>query len=191
MPRIIYDSNNIDVLIDDASLQVTPTAEGSANRSSSGKIETVNLYQLDSYRFQGICKADEERKLYTFFHSWYCLGKSWSFAMDKGRTASTTLDGSAAADQQTVPLTATTGIKAGDTMILTPAAGTHREKIKVGKINTGVSVVAVDDLLFAYASGDACRYHEYFPAVKNLDKKFSVTQDGNYYFFALNFIEAV
>lgn len=191
MPRIIYDSNNIDILVDENSLSVTPEAESFVNRSASGKIETVSLYQLDTYIFNGVCQVNEERKLYTFFHSWYCLGKEWAFAMDKNKTASTTLDDSAAADQKTIPLTSTTGIKAGDTMILTPANRTHREKIKVGKINAGVSVVATDDLLFAYASGDAARYHEYFPAVKNTDKRFTITQDGRYYFFSLNFIEAI
>jgi hypothetical protein len=190
MPRIIYDGNNIDVLIDGNSLRVTPEAENFVNRSSSGKIETVNLYRLDTYSFEGVCKADAERQLYTFFHSWFSQGKTWAFAMDKNKTASTTLDDAAAADQKTIPLTSTTGIKAGDTMILIPAAGTHREKIKVGKVNAGVSVVACDDLLFAYASGDACRYHEYFPTVKNTDKRFTVTQDGKYFFFTLNFIEA-
>ena len=191
MPRITYDSNNIDVLIGDGSLKVTPTAESNANRSASGRIETINFYRLDNYSFEGICKADQARKLYTFFHSWYSQGKAFAFAMDKDRTASTTLDGSAAADQKTIPLTATTGIKAGDEMILKPASDTHREKIKVGKINAGASIVAVDDLLFAYASGDACRYHEYFPSVKSLDKRFTIDQDGEYYFFSLNFIEAV
>ena len=88
-------------------------------------------------------------------------------------------------------MTSTTGVKAGDTLIIKPAADTHREAVKVAKVTAGTSITAVDNLIFAYASGDAAREKDYFPTVKNLDKKFSWDQEGDNYYFSFNFVEAV
>ena len=189
MPRITFNSINIDIKIGANSLKRIPRAVFTQNISGAGNIEQINEYQIEAYSFDSYYSIDEWRKLYTFFYGWALLGKTWSFAMDKDKTVNTTLDGAANASQKVVPLTSTTGIKAGDTLILIPAAGQYREAIKVAKINAGESITAVDNLIFSHTSGDVCRHDEYFPSVKNTAKEYNWIQEGDEFSSTFEFIE--
>lgn len=191
MPRITFDGKTIDLLIGDNSLQVIPTAQFTQNQSGAGGFEQINDWQVEKYTFDAVYPSDIWRKMYSFFYGWSSQGKIWSFTMDTKKTVNTTLDGAAAADQKVVPLTATAGIKAGDELILKPAAGLFREAIQVAKITAGVSITAVDDLFFSYAAGDQCRHKEFFPEVKNTAKQFNYTQAGEVFYSTLEFVEAV
>lgn len=66
----------------------------------------------------------------------------------------TTLDGAAAALQQTIPLTATTGTLRGRRYLVTNATG-ESEWVEPKQITSGDSVVVRQPLQNAYASGDA------------------------------------
>jgi len=65
----------------------------------------------------------------------------------------TTLDAAAAADQKTVPLTATTDIAVGDHYLLTNATS-QTETVVIDSITSGVSVGVRTDLRYTYASAD-------------------------------------
>jgi hypothetical protein len=69
-------------------------------------------------------------------------------------TVSTTLDGSAAAAQKVIPLTATTGIAVDGEYLIRKADGSYQEVVKVASISAGVSVTAHNNLARAYASSD-------------------------------------
>lgn len=66
----------------------------------------------------------------------------------------TTLDDAAAAGQKVIPLTATTGLAAGDLCTIRKANGAYEQEVTIDSINAGVSVTIVEDLEFAYASAD-------------------------------------
>jgi len=162
---LTYNSTNIDGL--------TLTTEGPKpkfthvkhdNRSGSGAFERINEYGILNISFDAYFSQATYHDLIAFY-SWARQGKSFSFAVDSADVANTTLDGAAAAAQKVVPLTATTGIAVGDDLLLRADGDDEYEVIEVASISTGVSVTAVSNLKFTYASGDVCRHLDYYPSL--------------------------
>lgn len=70
----------------------------------------------------------------------------------------TSLDGAAASGQTTVPITATTGISAGDKVLIHQTQGTGVGNWEIGTVatvNSGVSLVMRDNLRYSYAATGA------------------------------------
>lgn len=105
-------------------------------------------------------------------HAWWAWakqGNQYAFAVDNDDTIDTTLDGAAAAGQKVIPLTSTTGIVAGKKYRLIESAGHNDEIVQVDTIQAGVSVTALNNLRFGYASADVFRSRGYFPKVVALE----------------------
>lgn len=163
--RITYDSNNIDLTIAFDSLNLRFEQERNQNRAGSGKTETVNQYGIMVVSFTGLFDAATYRSLWAWW-SWARQGKAFSFAVDSGDTASTTLDDSAAADQKVIPVTSTTGFVAGDYCLIRAKDNDDEyEVIEIASVSAGVSVTAEANLIYSYAADDVFRHWLYWPSM--------------------------
>jgi len=186
--RITYDSKTIDLKIGDDGLVINPKQVRNQNYSGSGKIETINQYGIQEYVFDAYFQDTIYYDLIAWW-SWARQGKTWSFAMDSGNTANTTLDAGATSGQKVVPLVATTGLSAGDICLIATAADNAFEIVEIGSVSSGVSITAVSNLKFTYASGDPFRHWEYFPSVVSIDEEFNPKKSGQWWRHVFNFVE--
>lgn len=194
-PRITYNSINIDLVTGKTGLSIIPTQERMENNSASGKIETINLYGRFTYEFDSYFARSVYYDLWAWW-SWARQGKTWSFALDSADVGSTTLDGAAAAAQKTIPLTATAAFSVGDICLIRAAdADDEFELIEIDTINAGVSVDAVENLNYTYASGDTFTHKDYFASVVTTERNFRPQYTGvkdatsRYYKHTFKFVE--
>ncbi len=190
--RITYNSTNIDLLIGPGGLRHSLSVFGKENIAGSGKSEHIIQYS----QIFGVFDARFSQSVYETLIAWWAWaeqGKQWSFAMDSADIANTTLDAAAAAAQKVIPVTATTAITAGDRMLIRTAAGREYEIIEVDSVSAGVSVTAVSNLVYTYASADILRHWNYFPAVTlaKMGGKFDPIKKGPIYSHVFNFKEAL
>jgi len=181
MPRIIFNNTNVDVLIDEDSLQTEYNQERSQKRSTSGKIQTINQHGIQEMRFSAVLTEALYRRLIAWW-AWARQGKVWAFAFDSTKTGNTTLDDPAAAGQKVIPLTGTGDFSAEDYCLIRAADNDDEfEVVEIASISAGVSVTAVDNLVYSYTSGDIFRHWEYWPEVVSLEDKFGpLKKDGTY-----------
>jgi len=199
-PRITFDSNNIDLKLGTGGVQINYTHEGYDNVAGSGIIESINLYGIINITVDAFFSEATYRNLVAWF-SWARQGKTFSFAYDSDKTASTTLDAAAAAGQKNVPLTATTGISAGDFLFIKADDNDDEyEVFEVDSVDTGVKVVSTTNLIYTYASADICRHEKYWSSLilpKNERQRFAPritnharqTTDDHYRRHQFKFIE--
>ncbi len=128
----------------------------------------IELANFDSEQFRNDLEA---------WWAWAGQGKQYAFALDSGDKVDTTLDGAAAAGQKVIPLTSTTGIVVGRKYRVRESDDTEQEIVEVASVAAGVSVTAVNNLVYAYASGDIFRSIDYFPKVKTRDREFPVAEN--------------
>lgn len=177
-PRIIYNSINIDLVLGRTGLVQILKQTRNQNESASGLIETINLFGRFDYIFDSYFSEQVYFDLWAWW-SWARQGKTWSFALDSDNVGDTTLDGSAASAQKTIPLTATAAFSIGDfCLIRTADLDDEFEIVEIDTISAGVSVDVVDNLKFSYTSGDYFSHKDYFPSVLAIGKEFQPTITG-------------
>jgi hypothetical protein len=186
--RITYNSINIDIEIGPRSIQPSMTAKINQNRALSGKTESLFFHGIEELSFDAYFSQATYRKLIAWW-SWARQGKAWSFTMDSANIANTTLDGSAASGQKTIPLTATTALSEGDECLIKAADDDEYEIVIIGSVSSGVSVTAVSNLNFTYASGDIFKHFEYYPSMISTDTEFNPAKNGGYYTWTFRFVE--
>lgn len=128
----------------------------------------IELARFDNEQFRHDLEA---------WWTWAGQGNQYAFAFDSADKIDTTLDAAAAAGQKVIPLTSTTSIVVGEKYRIREADDTEQEIIEVASIIAGVSVTAVNNLIFSYASADIFRSRDYFPKVKTADSEFPVTEN--------------
>lgn len=141
--------------------------------SSSGKAGAVFETAYDEVVIE--MDAFNNRAFYRNLQAWWAWarqGLEYAFAFDGDDTVNAALDGAAAAGQKVVPLASTTGISAGGFYRLRSADRTKEEIVEVDSVSAGVSVTAVENLLYAYESGDAFLGEDYYPRAVSLDSEF-------------------
>ena len=196
-PRITYNSVNIDLTMGRTGLKQIPTQERNQNDSSSGKIETINLFGRWEYTFDAYFSRAVYYSLWAWW-SWARQGKEWSFAIDSAKLGNTTLDAAAAAGQKVIPVTATTTFATGDVCLIKAVDNDDEfELITIDTISAGVSVTATTNLIYSYSSDDILRYKDYFPAVIATNKKWLPEYTGvsnvtkKYYKYTFEFVESL
>ena len=188
--RIIFNSNNVDLTIDEPSIQRGFKVEGNVNRAASGKTETINIYNWgEPVIFSAIFSEAVYRQLIAFW-AWAEQGNVFSFNMDSDNVGNTTFDGGAAAAQKVCPVAATAAFATSDVVLVRTAARTSYEIGVIASISAGVSVTMTDNLYFTYASGDTMRHWDYYPAlILPAGEIFNPVKSGNYYAYTFKFIE--
>lgn len=196
-PRITYNSINIDLVMGRNGLRHIPKQQQYKNDSSSGKIETINLFGRWEYSFDCYFSRSVYYTLWAWW-SWARQGKTFAFALDSAKVGDTTLDDAAASGQKVVPVAATTALTAGDVCLLKAIdADDEFELITIDTISAGVSVTATTNLIYSYAAADICRYKDYFPSVKMIGDSWFPEYTGvydatkKYYRYTFNFVEAI
>jgi hypothetical protein len=169
--RITYNSNNIDLTLGPKGLVTAYSQEFKENISSSGKSERVSLHRTLKGSIDMFLDASTYRQMIGWW-SWVSRGNSFSIALDSANVANTTLDGAANSGQKVVPLTATTALAADDYCVIGEASGGEFELVKISSVSAGVSITAVDNLVYGYVSGDTFRHRDYLPSLKCDDEEF-------------------
>ena len=119
----------------------------------------------------------------------------WSFAGDSSHTADSVLDDTAAVGQKNIPVAVTTGFSAGDVCYLYKANRDDEfELIVIASVDSGVKLVAADNLSYSYESSDQIRHYDYWPSAVSTDAKFAPIwmwhQNGvAYYKHTFNFVQ--
>jgi len=170
VPQFEYDSKTLDFPVAISTLEKETEFERSLQVSSGGKAGSIFERRLDvvTIGLDNFAERDFYRKLQAWF-AWAGQGEEYGFALDKDEKADTTLDGAAAAGQKVIPLTSTTGITVGKFYKVFSVDFTKYEIIEVDSISVGVSVTAVENLIWAYASGDVFQTEDYWPKIVSLD----------------------
>ncbi len=170
VPQFEFDGKTLDFPVAISTLEKETEFERSLQVSTGGKAGSVFERRLDTVSI-GLDNFSERafyRKIQAWF-AWAGQGEEYGFALDKDNKIDTTLDGAAAAAQKVIPLTATAGIAVGKFYKIFSDDGTKYEIIEVDSISAGVSVTAVENLIWAYASGDFFQTEDYWPKVVSLD----------------------
>lgn len=188
--RITYNSVNVDLNIGSGGIDVVFMEKNFQERSASGKIETLNIFNFgEAITFDATFLEAVYRQLIAW-QAWAEQGKAFSFAMDSSLTVDTTLDAAAAAAQTTIPLTATAGLSVDDVCFIRSADRTKYEICVIASISAGVSVVVDDNLIYTYASGDTFRHWHYWPDVVIPEgEKFNPPKSGPNYRHTFRFFE--
>lgn len=173
LPQFTYGGNAI-VFPQELSLyNARRRAETALVFSASGRSSAVFLNAFDEVEIALDSFSDRG-----FFHAlaawwaWAKLGKPYAFALDQNDAVEKILSGATAAGQKVIPLADTTGIVLGRKYRLRAADGENEEVLEAASVNAGVSITAAQNLLFAYAAGDAARSLDFHPKVVSLDESF-------------------
>ena len=137
---------------------VTDTATVTA---ASGYDSYLHSARRQAFRVLLEMLTETEEQALTNFWYWASQGNEFAIARDSTQDTATTLDGSTSGT--TVPLTATTGITAGDYLLLISADRVTWERVTVQSVSAGVSVTTTSAVLNSFVSGDTCRHFFYLP----------------------------
>ena len=195
--RLTYNSINVDgITLGEAGPGYVYEHQSSMNRSGSGKVEVISQYGIWKMSFVGYFNQATYHELLGWF-AWASQGQTFSFALDSSNVSSTTLDDTAAAAQAVIPLTATTGLSAGDYCFIKKADNTFFEGVEIFSVSAGVSVTATANLNGSYSSGDTFRHLDYYPSLINVGNQFQPQSFGLldptdifYYRYSFDFEEA-
>ena len=161
--RFTYNGVNVDFKIKRDSLDMKYVQEKDVNRAGSGRPETIIYNSRMEISFSVILTTGRYRQMFPFF-AWARQGYEFAFAADNTLMTTTTLDAAAASGQKTIPLTATAGFTAGDSCLIRAEDNDDEfEVVVIDTINAGVSIVAVDNLVYSYTASDIFRHWRYWP----------------------------
>lgn len=177
VPQFEFDGKTLDFPLAISTLEKETEFQRSLRVSTGGKAGSVFERRLDivSIGLDNFSERAFYRKLQAWF-AWAGQGEEYGFALDKDEKINTTLDGAAAAAQKVIPLTATAGITVGNFYKVFSDDFTKYEIIQVDTISAGVSVTAIENLIWAYASGDFFQTEDYWPMVISLDDELPVVE---------------
>lgn len=180
VPQFEYDGKTLDFPVAISTLEKETQMERSVRFSSGSKGGSVfeGRFDVVTIGLDNFAERDFYRKLQAWF-AWAGQGEEYGFALDKDEKVDTTLDGAAAAGQKVIPLTSTTGITVGKFYKVFSIDFTKYEIIEVDSISAGVSVTAVENLIWAYASGDIFRTEDYWPKVVSLDDELPAVEKAH------------
>jgi len=189
MPRITYNSVNIDLNIGPAALDRRWIQKRFDTQALNGKMRFTSLGGYELMEFESYFDADVYRELMAWW-AWARHGREWAFAMDSAAAASTTLDGTASSGQKVIPVTSTSGFSVGDFCLIRATDNDDEfEMIEINSISAGVSVTAVENLIYSYSADDFFRHWDYWPAVVTQDDEFHPDRSGSIYKNTFKFIE--
>lgn len=188
MARITYNNKSIDLKIGPDGLETEYAQERTQNISGTGLIEQINQYGSQILYFDAYFNESTYRDLVAWW-AWARQGKTWAFAFDETKTASTTLDGPANSGKLYIPLSSTTGFQIGDVCILCAQdADDQFEVVVINALNPGVGIAASKNLVYSYSSGATFLHIGCFPLVVSLDDNFSPSRSGTFYRHTFKFI---
>ena len=183
-----YSGNTITLLLDKKGINAKYKIENKTNDTSSGKIETINIYARREIDFAAIFSESVYKDLLAWW-SHASQGKLFNFAFDSDNILDTTVDAASAAGQKDLNLTITTSSTTGDYLFVRKANKFDYEIVQINKITSGVSVGLEDNLINSYAAADECTHYFYFPDMLMKTKEFNPIKDGSYYTHEFQMVE--
>jgi hypothetical protein len=126
-------------------------------------------------RYKNITQAQEQELL--CWWAWAQTGGYYSIAKDGTKTLNTTLSVDATTAQAVVSLNSTSGVVAGDVLLLTRDDREYFEVVTVYSVGVG-SITATANLKRSFYAGDSCRHLYYYPRVVSKDNKYPLKATG-------------
>ena len=150
------------------------------NVSIGGKVAAVvyDAFELYLVELRAVSRENDST-VFAKLTSWWAhagRGGEFAFAMDATKTYDTTLSAAASQGDTSVSVTSTTGVSAGDWIVIEDADDpTKWERRKVSSVGTG-SLTLTDAVTWSFANGSTIRHAEYFPKCVVLDAKTPFTE---------------
>jgi hypothetical protein len=171
LPRITFNSKNVDFTKDVAEFTILPVRARLRNESASGKSETLNMASgfsvtalIRNLKNSDATEGDLKTALYELMQ-WAEDGQSWVFNRDRDVTVNTTLDSAAVAGATSIPVASATGIVSGSRY----AIESLMQVAIVEASNSATDPVTITVALnYAFASGARFRAFEYLPMLGNI-----------------------
>ena len=169
LPRVSYNSKDID-LDEDVSMRVAdPEVVAIRNLLQLGDIETLvqktivrGVIHWEVLVSSG-ATDDTRRRQFRQLSTWIQEGNTFTVARDRDKTANTTLSVAAAAGASSFTVTSTSGLAAGDQYILRDRVHVELVQIAAGGISGNV-ITPEETINFGYAIGARFRDAEFWPA---------------------------
>ena len=117
MPKITFNGINIEIGFDKKSLSESHTQEFKQNSSSSGKIQTVNIFGREELSFSSMLTEDAESRLWAWW-AWARQGKSWAFALSSDRMSATSVSAGVNSGQKIISVNSASLISVDDRIFL-------------------------------------------------------------------------
>ena len=187
---LVYSGNTVTLLVDKKGIIPRYKIDNKSNNTSSGKIETINIYSRREVDFAAIFSESVYKQLVAWF-SYASQGQAFSFAYDSDNVLDTTVSSSSVSGQKSLNLTSITSATTGDYLFLRTQDRFSYEVGTIASITSGVSVGLVDNLIYSYAADDECTHYLYFPNLLSLDKDFNPKKDGDRYTHVFKMVENV
>ena len=171
LPRIIYNSKNIDFTRGVADFTILPARTAIKNTSASGLLETLNIRSDFSVsillrNFSNTDAIDADLKMQLFDAAqWADGGFAWFFAKDNTITVNTTLDSAVLAGATSIPVASATGVASGSRYVIESVD----HAIVVEASNSATDPITITSGVdYGFASGSRLRAFEYLPMIGSI-----------------------
>lgn len=165
LPKIVWNGNTLTFPRRASGWTPIFTTNTTQTVSGAGMISATRFFQR-TRGFRVLVPMLTDAAIQQFYNWWFwasSAGSEFAVAFDGDKTLDTTLDAAANSGQTTVPLTATTGVVAGDELLLVSADRARWEIIEVATVSAGASVTATRNLTNSFVLGDSCTHFLYLP----------------------------
>jgi hypothetical protein len=168
LPRIVYNSINLDFPRPLSDYRVGDVFRGGKNTADGGLTETVRAGTWDrvTIAMETFSQASFYRDLVAWW-AWASRGKQYSFALDRDKVVNTTMVNAESAGATVIELVSITGIAAGYYQMIS-ADRLSREIVEVQSAGGGAATL-VTGTKYAYSAGDVFRDINFWPKCVTAD----------------------
>lgn len=161
------------------------------NKSTSGKIEQINLHGIQEMEIDFYITEDKYRDAVAWW-SWSRQGKTFAFANSASTTGATTLASAASASDSTLVVASASSFSSSDEILVRSIATDDVfELVKISAISS-VTLTITTGLKYDYAAGATVRHKDYWGSCIMLDTTFNPQQtDAGFYNHRIKFTEAL
>jgi len=181
LPRLVYDPGTGSINVDlPEELDQIEDPGGGRNRGGrrNDTQRGVVTYQFEKFYWllhPMIMRMNRNQTVEDALEAFWAhagKGKKFDVLLDRTKNIDTTLDGAAAAGQKVVPVADTSGMIPGSRIWLINVLQQHMEPVTIDTVSPAISFNTVNNLVFAYVSGDVARSEDYY-------RLCTTTQDQN------------
>lgn len=183
LPRLSFNSKNIDLTRHPLELDVFPMRSKLASFSASGLPETKNISAGYSVHiliqaFSKLSATDQAIKTAIFeLMEWAEHNQAWVFNADRDITVNTTLDAAVAAGVSSIPVVSASGVVSGSRYAIESPV----HVATVDAANTGTDPITIAQTLnYGFASGSRFRGFHYLPligSVRIIEQRYALHWD--------------
>ena len=188
--RLYFGSNTADIIVLNNGLSLSLKQIKNQNRSSNGKVETINNYNFQNIQIDAVFTEANYRKLINWW-SRARQGNVFRFALDSTKIGLAKLTGSADAGQDKINVIPISGFSVGDYCFIQAKDNDDEYEIVEIESISGSEITGADNLIYSYSMNDLFRQWRYWPGVISKNKEFNPLEipGTGYYQYVFEFME--